>query len=128
VAGDPSDGYALVWAEVVGDVLEPPGWVLLDDRTGREVAGQRWDDPEAFTLHPSREVDGYNRTTRAGGVVLVVKDSQVEVFYPEGAAGEPHRTVLPVWQLPRGEASVTRSDGRPCRAMTFDSVGERRVD
>jgi hypothetical protein len=95
VAGDPSDGYVLAWAEVVSDVLEPPGWVLLDDRTGREVAGQRWDDPEAFTLHPSREVDGYNRTTRAGGVVLVVKDNQVEVFYPKSTPGEPHRAVLP---------------------------------
>lgn len=95
VAGDPADGYVLAWAEIVGDVLEPPGWVLLDDRTGREVAGQRWDDPEAFTLHPSREVDGYNRTTRAGGLILVVRDNQVEVFYPKGSAGEPHRTLLP---------------------------------
>ncbi|HEX2784158.1 MAG TPA: hypothetical protein VHN36_11265 [Ilumatobacteraceae bacterium] len=88
VAGDPGDGYVLAWAEPTGDVLEPPGWVLLDDRTGREVPGQRWDDPELFTLYPSREAAGFNRTVRAGGLVLVIKDDQVRVWYPSGELGK----------------------------------------
>jgi hypothetical protein len=95
VAGDPADGYALVWAEATGDTLEPAGWVLLDDRTGRPVPGQSWDDPELFTLYPSREVAGFNRTVRAGGLVLVVKDDRVQVWYPRGAGGEPRTVLLP---------------------------------
>ena len=95
VAGSPGDGYVLAWAEPTGDILEPPGWLLLDDRTGREVPGQRWDDPELFTLHPSREVAGFNRTVRAGGLVLVVKDAQVQVWYPSGAGVEPRTVLLP---------------------------------
>ncbi len=95
VAGDPENGYVLVWAEPTGDVLEPPGWVLLDDRTGREVPGQRWDDPELFTLHPSREAAGFNRTVRAGGLVLVVKDDEVQIWYPIGTGGEPRQVLLP---------------------------------
>ena len=77
------------------ETLEPPGWVLLDDRTGREVPGQRWDDPELFTLYPSREVSGFNRTARAGGLVIVVKGDQVEVWYPKGTGGDPRSVVLP---------------------------------
>ena len=95
VAGDPADGFVLVWAEIMGETLEPPGWVLLDDRTGREVPGQRWDDPELFTLYPSREVSGFNHTARAGGLVLVVKGDQVEVWYPKGTGGDPRSVVLP---------------------------------
>jgi hypothetical protein len=95
VAGDPADGYALVWEEPLGDVLEPPGWVMIDDRTGEPVPGQQWDDPELFTLHPSREVDGFNRTVRAGGLVLVVKDDRVQLWYPAGTGGEPRTVALP---------------------------------
>ena len=82
-----------MWAEIVGDVLEPPGWVLIDDRTGQPGPGQSWDDPELFTLHPSREVDGFHRTVRVGGLVLVVRDDQLQVWYPKGTGGDP-RTVL----------------------------------
>lgn len=94
VAADPADGYALVWAEVVGDVLEPTGWVMLDDRTGREVSGQRWEDAGAFTLHPSRQVAGFDRTTRAGGLVLVITGAQLQVWYPKGTGGAPRSVVL----------------------------------
>ncbi|MBK5333944.1 MAG: hypothetical protein JJD93_18355 [Ilumatobacteraceae bacterium] len=95
VAADPADGYALVWAEVVGDILEPTGWVVLDDLTGREVPGQRWDDPEAFTLHPSRQVAGFDRTTRAGGLVLVIDGPQLQVWYPKGTGDKPRSVLLP---------------------------------
>ena len=95
VAGDAADGYALVWAEITGDVLEPPGWELIDDRTGQPVPGQSWDDPELFTLHPSREVDGFNRTAHAGGLVLVVKDDQLQVWYPRGTGGDPRSVQVP---------------------------------
>jgi hypothetical protein len=95
VAGDPADGHVLVSAESTGDVLEPPGWVLLDDRTGREVPGQSWDDPELFTLYPSREVSGFNRTVRAGGLVLVVQGDQLQVWYPKATGGEPRSVLLP---------------------------------
>ena len=84
-----------MWAEPTGDVQEPPGWVMIDDRTGRPVPGQSWDDPELFTLHPSREVAGFNRTVRAGGLVLVVKDDQVQVWYPNGTGGDPRSVLLP---------------------------------
>ncbi len=95
VAGDPADGYVLVSAEPKGQVAEPPGWVLLDDRTGDLVAGQTWDDPELFTLYPSREVSGFNRTIRAGGLVIVVKDEQVRVWYPRGSGDPaPHHVLL----------------------------------
>lgn len=94
MAADPADGYALVWAEVVGDVLEPTGWVMLDDRTGREVSGQKWEDAGAFTLHPSRQVAGFDRTTRAGGLVLVITGAQLQVWYPKGTGGAPRSVVL----------------------------------
>ena len=95
VAANPADGYALVWAEPLGAVFEPPGWVLLDDQTGQEVAGQRWDAPETFTLHPSREVAGFNTTARAGGLLLVVKDNDVQVWYPKRTGGVPRTLSLP---------------------------------
>jgi hypothetical protein len=95
VAGDPADGYALVSAEPQGQASEPPGWVLLDDRTGSLVPGQIWNDPELFTLYPSREVSGFNRTLRAGGLIIVVKDEQVHVWYPRGAGGAtPHHVLI----------------------------------
>jgi hypothetical protein len=95
VGGDPADGHVLVSAESAGEILEPPGWVLLDDRTGREVPSQSWDDPELFTLYPSREVSGFNRTVRAGGLVLVVKGDEVQVWYPKATGGEPRGVLLP---------------------------------
>jgi hypothetical protein len=95
VAGDPGNGYVLVSAESIGETLEPPGWVLLDDRTGRQVPGQSWDDPELFTLYPSREVAGFNRTVRAGGLVVVVKDDHAQIWYPQGTGGEPRTVLLP---------------------------------
>jgi hypothetical protein len=68
---------------------------VVDDRTGREVPGQSWDDLESFTLYPSREVSGFNRTVRAGGLVLVVKGDQVQVWYPKATGGEPRSVLLP---------------------------------
>ncbi len=95
VAVDPADGYVLVSAEPKEGVSEPPGWVLLDDRTGNLVPGQIWNDPELFTLYPSREVSGFNRTERAGGLVIVVKDEQVRVWYPRGTGdATPHHVLL----------------------------------
>jgi hypothetical protein len=95
VAGDPADGHVLVWAEGVGDLLEPTGWVMLDDRTGREIPGQRWNDPGIFTLYPSREVAGFNRTTRAGGLMLVVDGTELQVWYPVGTGGNPRSVLVP---------------------------------
>lgn len=95
VAGDPADGSVLVWAEPIGDILEPPGWVLLDDRTGHPVAEQEWDDPQLFTLYPSREVAGFNRTVRAGGLIVVVQDLQVRIWYPKGTGGAPRLVSMP---------------------------------
>ena len=95
VAGDPADGHVLVWAEIVGGAPEPTGWVMLDDRTGQEVTGQRWPDPQVFTLHPSRDAAGFDRTTRAGGLVLVVEGAQLQVWYPTGTGGKPRSVLLP---------------------------------
>jgi hypothetical protein len=92
---DPADGYVVVsQAEEVGNTWQPPGWMMLDDRTGREVPGQIWDDPGLFILLPSRNASGFNQTVRAGGVLLLVAGDQVWVWYPEGTGGEPRTGLL----------------------------------
>jgi hypothetical protein len=92
VAGDPADGYVLVQTS---DLMSgSPGWVLLEDGTGRAVPGQSWDDPKAFS-HPCCSESELNATVRAGGVVLVTEGSQLRVWYPEGAGGTPRAVALP---------------------------------
>jgi hypothetical protein len=93
VASEPADGYALVWDNPDNATLEPTAWILVDDRTGRAVPGQRF-KPEAFTLYPSREVNGFNTTNRAGGLILVVAYDEVRVWYPAGLGGTPHTLQL----------------------------------
>jgi hypothetical protein len=46
-------------------------------------------------VYPSREVSGFNRTVRAGGLVLVVKGDEVQVWYPKATGGEPRGVLLP---------------------------------
>ncbi len=93
LAGDPADGYVLTQA---GDASggSQPGWVLLDDRTGRSVPGQSWDDPTAFS-HPCCGESELESTVRAGGLVLVGEGEQVRAWYPKGAGGEPRTALLP---------------------------------
>jgi hypothetical protein len=96
VGVDPADGYVVVSrTEVIGDTWQPPGWVMLDDRTGRQVPGQIWDDPTLFILLPSRNVSGFDETVRAGGVLLLVAGDQVRVWYPQGTGGEPRNVLIP---------------------------------
>lgn len=66
--------------------------LLLDDRTGRTVPGQSWDDPTAFNHPCCAEPDS---TTRSGGVVLVVEGAQLPVWYAQGAGGAPRMARLP---------------------------------
>lgn len=90
VAGDPAHGYALAQAD---DLLgaSPPGWFMLDDRTGRSVSGQSWNDPMTF-IHPC--CGDENGTVRAGGIVLVTVGEQVRVWYPKGTGGEQRTAII----------------------------------
>jgi PQQ-like domain len=90
LAGDPANGYLLVQS---GDTLgrTSPGWVMLDDRSGRAVPGQSWTRPSSFN-HPC--CADPNSTVRSGGIVLVVDGQQLRVWYPKGTGGTPRTIVL----------------------------------
>jgi hypothetical protein len=96
------DGYRSVTAVGDGHVLiqdgpafDPsftttptPGWVLIDDRTGRPLdAAQHWTDPEAFR-HGCCGESEYVWVARSGGVLFARNDRHLRVWYPkaEGTA------------------------------------------
>jgi hypothetical protein len=92
VAGDPGDGHALVQATDL--MSSSPGWEMLDDRTGRAMPGQSWQDPHTFS-RPCCGESELNATVRVGGVVLVTEGPQLRVWYPEGTGGTPRAVALP---------------------------------
>jgi hypothetical protein len=92
------DGYVLASAgdpaAAVAAGQPPPGWVLVDDRTGTAVAGQQWSDPDAFAAGCC--ADGqYRHVTRDGGVVVVVHDEDVRVWLPDALSGPTRAVTVP---------------------------------
>jgi hypothetical protein len=73
----------------LGDTLSTDesarGWAMFDVVTGVAINGQRWDDPTAFHQGCCGEGE-YFHVHVFGGVVVVVADEHVRVWYPGDAA------------------------------------------
>ncbi|MGE0306561.1 MAG: hypothetical protein AB7Q27_12445, partial [Acidimicrobiia bacterium] len=73
----------------LGDTLSTDesarGWAMFDVVTGVAISGQRWDDPAAFHQGCCGEGE-YFHVHVFGGVVVVVADEHVRVWYPGDAA------------------------------------------
>ena len=92
-----ADGWALATDGVLttssDGMSSAPGYLLLDDRTGAPVDGQRW---KAGTFATGCCGEGqYLWVERAGGVVFTATDGHLRVWYPKSALAETATVSLP---------------------------------
>jgi hypothetical protein len=81
---DPSSGTTLT-----------PGWVLMDDRTGRPVDDtQHWTDPDAFRQACCGESE-YVWVSRSGGVLFARNNQHLRVWYPPTESDPTVAVALP---------------------------------
>ncbi|MFT3855384.1 MAG: hypothetical protein QM733_22025 [Ilumatobacteraceae bacterium] len=87
------DGYAIVGGpptDLPDGQTGPAYWTMIDTDTGKDVPGQRWDDPTAFEVGCCGS-DAH--VWRFGGVVAAVSTGTVALWYPAA--------------IPPGDATVT---------------------
>lgn len=87
------DGHAIVGGpptELPDGQTGPAYWTMIDTDTGRDVPGQRWDDPAAFAVGccGSDEL-----VISLGGIVVAIRAGSATIWYPAA--------------IPPADASVT---------------------
>lgn len=89
------DGYAIVGGpltDLPDGAIGPSWWTMIDTATGRDVPGQRWDDPAAFRFECC---GGQAYVERLGGIVAVVAAGHVALWYPAAFTRERASLTVP---------------------------------
>jgi hypothetical protein len=94
------DGYALindstaVDPDANGTATLTPGWILVDTRTGEQVADdQHWSDSSLFVQGCCADYSAWVR--RFGGVVVAQNVDVLRVWLPRAATAQEHTLSLP---------------------------------
>ena len=76
-------------------LLYPQGgpWRMHDMRTGEPIAGQEWPDLDAFYSGCCGEAQ-YRHTSRHGGTVVVVDETEVRIWFPVDRSTDTKRVRL----------------------------------